>query len=96
MKKLSIIRFKPKPECFDEFLANVREFSHDRGTSNPPSQFLMVKDGEIYAIIIRDGAILAESAQSSVGWLDTQRHLLQEYNEVDRHTLPTTGDLIEY
>ena len=27
--------------------------------------------------------------------LDTQRHLLQEYNEVDRHTLPVTGDLVE-
>ena len=24
MKKLSIIRFKPKPECFDEFLANMQ------------------------------------------------------------------------
>ena len=96
MKKLSIIRFKPKPECFDEFLANMREFSRDRGTSTPPSQYLMIKDGEIYAIIIRDGASLAESAQSGVGWLDTQRHLLQEYNKVDRHTLPTTGDLVEY
>jgi hypothetical protein len=30
-----------------------------------------------------------------VNWLDTQRHLLQEYNEVDRHTLPVTGDLVE-
>ena len=62
MKKLSIIRFKPKPECFDEFLANMQEFSRDRGTSSPPSQYLMVKDGEIFAIIIRDGASLAESA----------------------------------
>ena len=96
MKKLSIIRFKPKPECFDEFLAKMREFSRERGTSTPPSQYLMIKDGEIYPIIIRDGASLAESAKSGVGWLDTQRHLLQEYNEVDRHTLPTTGDLVEY
>lgn len=46
MKKLSIIRFKPKPECFDEFLADMQEFSRDRGTSSPPSQYLMVKDGE--------------------------------------------------
>ena len=96
MKKLSIIRFKPKPECFDEFLANMQEFSRDRGTSNPPSQYLMVKDGEIYAVIIRDAASLAESAQSGVGWLDTQRHLPEESAEVDRHTPPTTGDLIEY
>ena len=96
MKKLSIIRFKPKPECFDEFLTNMRDFSGERGTSSPPSQYLMIKDGEVYAIIIRDGASLAESAQSGIGWHDTQRHLLQEYNEIDRHTLPTTGDLVEY
>ncbi|RZO29542.1 MAG: hypothetical protein EVA88_03930 [Rhodospirillaceae bacterium] len=96
MKKLSIIRFKPKPECFDAFLSNIVEFSRDRGTSEPPTQYLMVSEGEIYAIIIRDADTLAESAQSGVGWLDSQRHLLQEYNEVDRHTLPTTGDLIEY
>ena len=31
-----------------------------------------------------------------VDWLDTQRHLLEEFNEVDRHTIPLTGDLIEY
>lgn len=28
-------------------------------------------------------------------WLDTQRHPLQEWNEVDRHALPVTGDLVE-
>ena len=31
-----------------------------------------------------------------VDWLDTKRHLLEEFNEVDRHTIPLTGDLIEY
>ena len=31
MKKLSIIRFKPKPGCFDEFLANSIEQSRERG-----------------------------------------------------------------
>ena len=25
MQKLSIIRFKPKPECFDEFVSNITE-----------------------------------------------------------------------
>ena len=38
---------------------------------------------------------LEESAKQGVGWLDQQRHLLQEHNEVDRHTIFMTGDLIE-
>ena len=95
MKKLSIIRFKPKPECFDEFLENVRANSHEVGTANPPTHFLMTHGDEIYAIVIRDANVLQEKASKGVNWLDTQRHLLQEYNEVDRHTLPVTGDLVE-
>ena len=27
MQKLSIIRFKPKPECFDEFVASITAFN---------------------------------------------------------------------
>ena len=95
MKKLSIIRFKPKPECFDEFLENVRANSHEAGTANPPTHFLMTHGDEIYAIVIRDANVLQEKASKGVNWLDTQRHLLREYNEVDRHTLPVTGDLVE-
>jgi hypothetical protein len=51
---------------------------------------------ELIAIVIRDGNDLNESAKNGVNWLDKQRHLLQEYNEVDRHTIPLTGDLIEH
>jgi hypothetical protein len=55
----------------------------------------MTHGDEIYAIVIRDANVLQEKASKGVNWLDTQRHLLQEYNEVDRHTLPVTGDLVE-
>ncbi len=55
----------------------------------------MTHSDEIYAIAIRDADVLQDSASKGVEWLDTQRHLLQEYNEVDRHTLPLTGDLVE-
>ena len=95
MKKLSIIRFKPKPECFDEFLENVRANSREPRTADPPTQYLMTHVDEIYAIVIRDADVLQEKASKGVEWLDTQRHLLQEWNEVDRHTLPVTGDLVE-
>ena len=95
MKKLSIIRFRPKPECFDEFLENARANSREARAANPPTHYLMTQGDEIYAIAIRDAEALQEKASKGVEWLDTQRHLLQEYNEVDRHTLPVTGDLVE-
>ena len=96
MKKLSIIRFKPKPEHFDEFLENLQVYSREAATADPPTHFLMLHGDEIYTIVIRDAEALQESAFKGVEWLDAQRHLLQEYNEVDRHTLPVSGDLVEY
>ena len=55
----------------------------------------MTHGDEIYAVAIRDADALQERSAEGVNWLDNQRHLLQEYNEVDRHTLPVTGDLVE-
>ena len=95
MKKLSIIRFKPKPENFQEFLQNLRQNSSQGRTAIPPTHYLMAHGDEIYAVAIRDADALQESSAEGVNWLDNQRHLLQEYNEVDRHTLPVTGDLVE-
>ena len=96
MKKLSIIRYKPKPECYDEFLENVRAFyARTEPLTHQPTHYLMTHGDEIYAVAIRDGDALQESASKGVNWLDTQRHLLQEWNDVDRHTLPVTGDLVE-
>ncbi len=95
MKKLSIIRFKPKPECFDEFLKNILANSRENRTANPPTLYIMTQGDEIYGVVIRDADTLQESASKGVNWLDTQRHLLQEYNEVDRHSLPVTGNLVD-
>ena len=50
---------------------------------------------ELIAVVIRDTDKLEESAKQGVGWLDQQRHLLQEHSEVDDHTIFMTGDLIE-
>ena len=95
MKKLSIIRFKPKPENFEEFLRNLRQNSSQARKASPPTHNLMIHGDEIYAVAIRDADALQASSAEGVNWLDTQRHLLQEYNEIDRHTLPVTGDLVE-
>ena len=64
MKKLSIIRFKPNPEHYDEFTRTLREF-------------------------------LDQRTREGVEWLDSVKHMLQEYNPTDRHTIPITGDLFE-
>jgi hypothetical protein len=96
MRKLSVIRFKPKPECFDKFVAASKEFSRDTGTANPPTYYIMTCKDEVFHVMIRDSDTINENIENGVSWLDSQRHLLQEYNEIDRHTLPVTGDLVEY
>jgi len=44
---------------------------------------------------VRDPSVFDESVQSGVEWLDKHRLMLQEYDPVNRHTLPLTGDLVE-
>jgi hypothetical protein len=96
MRKLSVIRFKPKPECFDKFVAASKEFSRDTGTANPPTYYIMTCKDEVFHVMIRDSDTINENIENGVSWLDSQRHLLQEYNEIDRHTMPVSGDLVEY
>jgi hypothetical protein len=90
MQKLSIIRFKPKPDCLDEFAANLSAYNETKH-----QVFHLMKSGdELHAIVIRDADILAEDAADGVKFLDGQRHLLQEFDSVNRHTIPLSGDLI--
>ncbi len=35
MTKVSIIRFKPKPESFDEFLNNIKVRNEEKANLNP-------------------------------------------------------------
>ena len=92
-KKLSIIRFKPKPEHYDQFLADVIENGKDR---DPNTHFTVTTDDEVIAVVIRDADGFEQSAKDGVvNWLDERRPMLQEYDPVNRHTLPMTGDLVE-
>ena len=93
-KKLSIVRFKPKPEHFDEFVKkNIIDW-HNQVFAKGDHR-LMRTDDEVVAIVVRDSEMLQENVKRGVAWLDRQRPLLQEYNEVDRHTIPMTGELVE-
>ena len=92
-KKLSIIRFKPKPEHYDQFLADVIENGKDR---DPNTHFTVTTTDEVIAVVIRDADGFEQSAQDGVvNWLDERRPMLQEYDPVNRHTIAITGDLVE-
>ena len=92
-KKLSIVRFKPKPEHFDEFVQLLKE-RHESDPAMTDTK-IMTTDEEVVGIVIRDTKIFSENVQSGVEYLNTVRHMLQEYDPVNRHTIPLTGDLVE-
>ena len=90
MKKLSIIKFKPKPECFDEFAANLTAFNDTKHRV-----FHLMRSGdELHTIVIREANILEQDAADGVNWLDGQRHLLQDFDADNKHTIPLSGDLL--
>ena len=95
MKKLSIIRFKPKPEHYDEFVQSLKTYISLPERSGIIAHFIMTKDEEVFIIVIRKADQLEADAKQGVEYLNTVRHMLQEYNETDRHTIPLTGDMVE-
>ena len=92
-KKLSIVRFKPKPENFDEFVQLLKA-RHESDPAMTDTK-IMTTEEEVVGIVVRDTKIFSENVQSGVEYLNTVRHMLQEYDPVNRHTLPMTGDLVE-
>ena len=92
-KKLSVIRFKPKPEYYGQFLADVVENGKER---EPNTHFTVTAGDEVIAIVIREANSFEQSAKDGVvNWLDERRRMLQEYDPVNRHTIPLSGDLLE-
>ena len=90
MKKLSIIKFKPKPDCFDEFAANLNALLETKH-----QVFHLMRAGdELHSVVIRDAEILEQDAADGVKWLDGQRHFLQEFDATNKHTIPVSGDLL--
>ena len=51
MKKLSIIRFKPKSEHFDEFVASLKHFISLPDRKGITDSFIMTKDEEVLALL---------------------------------------------
>ena len=55
----------------------------------------MTKDEEVISLVVLHADQLESDSKQGVNYLNTARHMLQEYNEIDRHTIPLTGDLVE-
>ena len=65
-------------------------------TETQNTHFTVTTADEVIAVVIRDADGFEQSAQDGVvNWLVEQRPLLQEYDPVNRHKLPLSGDLIE-
>ena len=65
-------------------------------TETQNTHFTVTTADEVIAVVIRDADGFEQSAQDGVvNWLDERRQMLQEYDPVNRHTLPMTGDLVE-
>ena len=95
MKKLSIIRFKPKPENYEEFVKSLKRFISLPERKGIVDSFIMTKDEEVFSIVVRHADQIENDAKQGVEYLNSVMHMLQEYNATDRHTIPLTGDLVE-
>ena len=62
-KKLSIVRFKPKPEHFDEFIAALKK--RNSGDSAMTEFKLMKTATEVVVIGVRDPSVFDESVHGS-------------------------------
>ena len=69
----------------------------ENGKAREPNKHFTVGDGdEVIAVVIRDADGFEENAKRGVvNWLAERRPLLQEYDPVNRHTIPLSGDLVE-
>jgi len=94
MKKMSVIRFKPKPECYDEFLDALNALQSERAQADPPAAWTLKRDDELIRVVIRGEEEFAVDV-SNTDWLDSVRHLLQEHNELDRHAIALTGEVLD-
>jgi len=93
-EKLAIVRFTPKPAYLDRFIQehSKARAASDRTVTLTLKRFFIAKDDKLFSIVLRYAGKLEEDAKRGVQTLDGMRHMLQEYNEIDRHMIPLTGD----
>ncbi len=66
MKKLSIIKFKPKPEHFDEFVASLKHFISLPDRKGIANSFIMTKDEKKFSALLFDTRTSLKLTQNKV------------------------------
>ena len=73
----SVIKYKPKKGCEDEFLENAERLENELGASERLSVWLKTTDGQVVQLICKSSLdAIIETQDIGLDWLDTVDHLL--------------------
>ena len=93
MKTCSIIRFKPKEDCYEAFVEARRARSKAMiEHPNRVSEYTLLAGDEVVSVtIFNDVDYVIKMQDMALEWLDQHRYMLEEYSSADRHTIAITG-----
>ena len=97
MKVMSIIRFKPKPENYDEFI-DVQTYRNAKKREEFPDQkrwLFQFGDEVVYVKISPPIETLVDQQPESLSSLDDVRHMLEPYSDEDGHTIAMSGVIMD-
>tara|TARA_A100001011_G_C13829906_1_gene642529 strand:- start:138 stop:434 length:297 start_codon:yes stop_codon:yes gene_type:complete len=97
MKVMSIIRFKPKPENYDEFI-DVQIYRNAKKREEFPDQkrwLFQFGDEVVYVKISPSIETLVDQQPESLSSLDDVRHMLEPYSDEDGHTIAMSGVIMD-
>ena len=85
LKTLSMIRFKPKPNYFDDWVTALKNALKGH------EHYVLTRDDEVFQIWVTDAIEdLADFQHAGLTFLDEHRYMLQEYS-ADSHSIPITA-----
>ena len=97
MKVMSIIRFKPKPENYDEFI-DVQTYRNAKKREEFPDQkrwLFQFGDEVVYVKISPSIETLVDQQPESLSSLYDVRHMLEPYSDEDGHTIAMSGVIMD-
>mgnify|MGYP000040486313 FL=1 len=97
MKTFTTIRFRPKPQHFDDVVESLTkrvDFWAER-TSTEKVYLVQDEDEVIFTAILAQMEILLEYQDEALNFLDSLRPNLQKYSDEDGHTIARTGFVLK-
>ena len=81
----SVIKYKPKKNCEDEFLEHAERLENELGASERLSVWLKTTDGQVVQLICKSSLdAIIETQDVGLDWLDSVDHLLEKDNDGSR------------